>query len=144
MAGTTREPWSFLAAGTALYFGVAAVGLAVLGREHQVTASIAGMLATILWAMPSLAERFGRRPGAAGGPTISQRDGDPSHQRPVEQLLATTWLAPLLGWAVLWAVVAYAAFVLFRGDHAAISYAIFSAALLWWTMVGTLRSRRSA
>ena len=143
MGGWTRQPWGFLAVGVALYFVVATVALAVLGPDRRVAASIAGMLAAIVWTMPSLADRFGRRPGAVGPPAAPRRDADPSDQRPLERSLATTWLAAWVGWAVCCAVVAYAAFVLFRGDRAAVGYAIFSAALLWWAMVGSLRSRRS-
>ena len=142
MGGWTRQPWGFLAVGVALYFCVAVVALAVLGPDRRVAASIAGMLAAIVWTMPSLADRFGRRPGAVGPSTAPRRDADPSDQRPLERSLATTWLAAWVGWAVCCAVVAYAAFVLFRGDRAAVGYAIFSAALLWWAMVGALRPGR--
>ena len=138
-----RQPWGFLAVGVALYFGVAAAVLAVLGPDRPMAASIAGMLAAIVWTMPSLADRFGRRPGAVGPSTAARRDADPSDQRPLERSLATTWLAAWVGWALCCAVVAYAALVLFRGDRAAVGYAIFSAALLWWAMAGSLRSRRS-
>lgn len=148
-----ERPWVYLTVGITLYFGVAAIALAVLGREGQFAAAVAGSIAVAAWVGPAALARVQSQsdgtwqvhaspdPRAGGAQSMRRDDSNAGLGRvgPSRRALAESSLAQLAAWALMFAATAAVSATVFAGSLAIAGFAVASAAVLLGESLAVMR-----